>query len=94
MLKAANQQLARRYPGDATGRQPVHTFIAPADAFTADSAQRAGQQALEILATFASTPQSLAQIVGLPATPLDDRPQRSAVTYASIGLRSHSGRGR
>jgi hypothetical protein len=68
VLKAANQKLARRYPGDATGRQPVHTFIAPADAFTADSAQRAGQQALDILATFASTPQSLAQIVGLPAT--------------------------
>ncbi len=68
MLKAANQRHARRYPGDATGRQPVHTFIAPADTFTADSAQRAGQQALDILNKFAPTPGALAKVVGLPST--------------------------
>ena len=27
LLRAANQKLARLYPGDPTGRQPVHTFI-------------------------------------------------------------------
>jgi hypothetical protein len=68
VLKAANQKHARLYPGDATGRQPVHTFIAPADTFAADSAQRAGQQALDILDKFAPTPGALAKIVGLPAT--------------------------
>lgn len=68
MLKAANQKHVRLYPGDAIGRQPVHTFIAPADTFTADSAQRAGQQALDILDKFAPTPGALAKIVGLPAT--------------------------
>lgn len=68
MLKAANQKLAKLYPGDAIGRQPVHTFIAPADTFKADSAQRAGQQAIETLNTFAATPGALAKIVGLPAT--------------------------
>ena len=68
MLTAANQKHARRYPGDTTGRQPVHTFIAPADTFTADSAERAGQQAIDILDKFAPTPGALAKIVGLPAT--------------------------
>ena len=68
MLKAANQKLAKLYPGDAVGRQPVHTFIAPADTFKVDSAQRAGQQAIDTLNTFAATPGALAKIVGLPAT--------------------------
>jgi citrate lyase beta subunit len=66
VLKAANQRLARRYPGDAAGRQPVHTFIGGADTFTHDSAQRAGRQALDTLNTFAVTPQSLARILELP----------------------------
>jgi hypothetical protein len=66
MLSSANKKLAREYPGDATGRQPVHTFIAPADTFTADSARRAGQHAIDTLNTFAATPQALAKVVGLP----------------------------
>ena len=67
MLLNANKTLARQYPGDAIGRQPVHTFIAPADTFTIDAAQRAGQQAIETLNTFAATPGSFAKVVGLPA---------------------------
>ena len=67
MLKVANQKLARLYPGDATGRQPIHTFIAPGDTFTADSARRAGQQALDTLTAFAPTAQAFAQVIGLPA---------------------------
>ena len=68
MLSAANQKLARLYPGDATSRQPVHTFIGAADTFTRDSAQRAGQEAIAALNTYAPTAQALAKIVGLPAT--------------------------
>src|SRR5215204_5029689 len=67
MLKAANQKLGHLYPGDAIGRQPVHTFITPADTFTIDSAQRAGEQAIDTLNTFAATPGAFAKIVGLPA---------------------------
>lgn len=67
MLTSANQKLARLYPGDPIGRQPVHTFIGSGDAFRADSARRAGEQAIEILRTFAPTPQAFAKIVGLPA---------------------------
>ncbi len=67
MLKAANQKLAKLYPGDAIGQQPVHTFIAPADTFRIDSAHRAGQQAIETLNSFAATPAAFATVVGLPA---------------------------
>jgi len=66
MLTAANQKLARLYPGDAIGRQPVHTFIAPADTFRIDSAQRTGQQAIDTLNSFAPTPAAFAKVVGLP----------------------------
>ena len=65
-LVIANQKLAREYPGDATGRQPVHTFIGPGDTFTADAPTRAGQQAIDALNTHAATAQAFAQVIGLP----------------------------
>ena len=66
MLNVANQKFARLYPGDAPGRQPVHTFIGPGDTFTADAAQRAGQQAVDTLNTHAATAPAFAQVIGLP----------------------------
>jgi hypothetical protein len=66
MLKAANQKLAKLYPGDPIGRQPVHTFIIGGDTFTRDSAQRAGQQALELLAAHAPTAKAFGDVIGLP----------------------------
>lgn len=66
MLSAANQKLAKLYPGDPTGRQPVHTFIGSADTFAPDAAQRAGRQALDTLNLFASSPQSFAKVLELP----------------------------
>jgi citrate lyase beta subunit len=67
VLTAANQKLARRYPGDATGRQPVHTFIGGGDVFTSDAGWRAGAQALEALEHFAPTPKAFADAIGLPS---------------------------
>lgn len=67
MLRAANQKLARFYPGDPIGRQPVHTFIIGGDLFTRDSAQRAGRQALELLNTSAPTAKAFAEVLGLPS---------------------------
>jgi citrate lyase beta subunit len=67
-LIRANRSLAQAYPGDSLARQPVHTFIASGDAFTSQSVRLAGQQALDTLNTFAPTAQSLAQVVGLPAS--------------------------
>ena len=66
MLKTANQKLAKRYPGDATGRQPVHTFIGGGDAFTSDAAQRAGAEAIAALDKYASTAKAFAEAIGLP----------------------------
>ena len=66
-LTTANRLLAKRYPGDAIGRQPVHTFIGAADAFTSEAAQHVGRQALDTLNAFAPTATAFAKIVGLPA---------------------------
>ena len=67
MLKTANDKLARLYPGDAIGRQPVHTFIAGGDTFTRDSARQAGEEAIRLLDKFAPRAQVFGEIVGLPA---------------------------
>lgn len=67
MLKAANQKLSKLYPGDAIGRQPVHTFIGAGDQFRSDSAQVAGRQALETLNQCAPTAAEFARIIGLPS---------------------------
>ena len=66
MLKTANQKLAKLYPGDATGRQPVHTFIGGGDAFTSDAAQRAGAEAIAALNQYGSTAKAFAEAIGLP----------------------------
>jgi hypothetical protein len=68
VLKAANQALSRRYPGDSTGRQPVHTFIGSGDAFTRDASRRAGAQALEALEQFGPTARAFADVIGLTST--------------------------
>lgn len=65
MLRAANQKLARLYPGDATGRQPVHTFIGGADTFTPDAAQRAGAEAIAALSKYGASAKAFADVVGL-----------------------------
>ena len=65
MLKTENEKLARLYPGDAIGRQPVHTFIAGGDTFTRESALRAGKEAISTFKTFAPTAQAFAKIVGM-----------------------------
>src|SRR4051812_41394366 len=79
-LKTANRTFTRAFPGDAIGRQPVHTFIAGADAFTHDAARRAGQQALETLQRFAATPAALAKVIALPA----NYPGLAEAVYARV----------
>jgi hypothetical protein len=80
VLSKANTLLARQYPGDPSGRQPVHTFIGAGDAFTHHAAQRAGQQALETLAAFAPTAPALARVIGLPA----NYPGLAETVYARV----------
>jgi citrate lyase beta subunit len=65
-LTAADQALARSYPGDSGRRQPVHTVYGGAHLFRADIAARLGARALESLAEHAPAPADLAAAVGLP----------------------------
>lgn len=65
-LSSVNQALARLYPGDPIGRQPVHTFIGGADTFTHDAAQRAGEAAIRLIDKFAPTAKAFGEIVALP----------------------------
>jgi len=65
-LNSANQKLAKLYPGDPIGRQPVHTFIGGADMFTHDAAQRAGEQAIALINKFARTAKDFGEILALP----------------------------
>jgi citrate lyase beta subunit len=64
-LRRANLAHARRYPGDPTDRQPVHTVYGGAQLFKADSARRLGELALRALAEYAPGPQVLAEALGL-----------------------------
>jgi citrate lyase beta subunit len=67
LLAAADQALARGYPGARPGRQPVHTAYLPADRFRAGLAARWGRQALEALQEWAPEPAEFGRAMGLPA---------------------------
>lgn len=45
-LAATDELLSAAYPGEGSGRQPVHTVYVPADSFTLDLAARWGSDAL------------------------------------------------
>jgi hypothetical protein len=65
VLAAANRKLAQLYPGDATGRQPVHTLIGAGDAFSRHAARHAGEQAIRTLEQVAPAPAAFAEAIGL-----------------------------
>jgi citrate lyase beta subunit len=66
-LQRANAAFAARHPGDAGGRQPVHTVYGGAQLFRADVASRMGALALRSLDRFAPDAATLAAALGLPA---------------------------
>jgi citrate lyase beta subunit len=65
-LRKANTAFARRYPGDAADRQPVHTVYGGAQLFQADAAQKLGDLALRTLREYAPDGRALAEAVGIP----------------------------
>jgi citrate lyase beta subunit len=58
-LRAANKAFAKRFPGEPTGRQPVHTVYGGAHLFAADTARKLGDAALRALAEYAPSGASL-----------------------------------
>jgi citrate lyase beta subunit len=68
-LHAANKAFAKRFPGDHTGRQPVHTVYGGAHLFVADTARKLGESALRALADYAPDAPTLAAAVGADLPP-------------------------
>lgn len=64
-LRRANAVVARAFPGDAVGRQPVHTAISGAHLFRADSARVLGRQALAALDAYAADAATFARALDL-----------------------------
>jgi citrate lyase beta subunit len=67
-LQEANQEFARKYPGEAGRRQPVHTVYGGAHLFKADSARKLGELARRSLEQFAPDSLTFARAVGLPGS--------------------------
>ena len=72
-LQAASEALdealaafARRYPGENSRRQPVHSVYGGAHLFRAGTARRLGDLALGALEEYAPSPFTFARAVGLP----------------------------
>lgn len=63
-LQAADADLATRYPGDSTARQPIHTVYVPADRFSATTVSDWGAEALRLLDAYAPDAETLAAAVG------------------------------
>jgi|CXWL01.1.fsa_nt_gi hypothetical protein len=73
-LRAALDALARQYPGEPAGRQPVHTVYGGAHLFSADTASKLGTLARRAFTEYAPDPATLASALGWtgdhPAAPL------------------------
>lgn len=75
-LRAADEQLAADYPGEPTGRGPVHTVYVPGDLFTGDTVAQWGGQALDLLDRFAPDAATLAAAVGVDVAEVEPIYQR------------------
>ncbi len=64
-LAQADQRLARDYPGEAAGRQPVHTVYVPADRYAADTLARWRLEATAVLDRHAPTAEALPEAFGI-----------------------------
>ncbi len=68
LVAPADAVLAARYPGDPTGRQPVHTVYVPAgEQVDDDITGRWGELALQAVTEYAGSPPAMAEATGLDA---------------------------
>jgi HpcH/HpaI aldolase/citrate lyase family len=66
LLADVDAELARAYPGERPGRQPVHTCYLPADRFEPDSAAQWGSAAMAALDGASLDDHGFADVMGLP----------------------------
>ena len=71
-LAEANRAFARRYPGDAPARQPIHTVYGGAHLYKAETTRRLGELALAHLTRWAPDAVALARAVGFGSTTIAD----------------------
>ncbi|RMI36159.1 DUF6986 family protein [Streptomyces triticirhizae] len=71
-LADVDAELARRYPGDAGTRQPVHTVYVPADRHTATTPADWGRAALDLLDQHAPDAAAFAAALDQPPGAADD----------------------
>src|SRR5262245_53228150 len=64
-LKAANIAFTQHYPGEPSGRQPVHTVYGGAHLFSADAAQKLGMGAIRAFEEYAPDAATLAFALGI-----------------------------
>src|ERR1039458_3672891 len=64
-LSQANHEFDKRYPGEATTRQPVHSVYGGAQRFRADTVIKLGAIARDTLRIYAPDPTALARITGM-----------------------------
>src|SRR5262245_13424556 len=64
-LKAANIAFTQHYPGEPSGRQPVHTVYGGAHLFSADAAQKLGAGAIRSFEEYAPDAATLAAALGI-----------------------------
>ena len=64
-IAAAADRISHRYPGDGPERQPVHTVYGGAQIFSANTARRLGDLALDFAESWFPKPSDLARVVGM-----------------------------
>ncbi len=64
-LARDNATFARDFPGEPTGRQPVHTVYGGANLFTADTVGKLGALARKALAEYAPDAKTLSDVLGV-----------------------------
>ena len=87
VLRKANEDYSRHYPGETGRRQPVHTVYGGAHLFKADSANRLGSLARRSLEQFAPDYITFARALDLPGA---DYLSDSSVANESDQLRRHT----
>lgn len=70
-LREADADLAARYPGDRTDRQPIHTVYVPGDRVSADLPRAWGDEALRLLAAYAPDAAALAAALDEPVADVE-----------------------
>jgi citrate lyase beta subunit len=93
-IAVAAAAFARRYPGEAAVRRPVHTVYGGAHLFRADLAQKLGAAAIASIGTYAPNAMTFALALGLPgAESLLAPPSPIASFNAAFSEDAHATRG-